>query len=187
MLNNAYMDGSFIPLDGNDTNNTTGSDVHNPANNLQITETLPRLQNILKVKLNTILITINNTQHHPQDTHFFTDSLIVYTSYIITYNTNQPNTTTQINYLIVAIVNQITWCTYKSTIRKVTMHTGIIGNEIADQRTNDGSLLDKPPPLPRYIQPILCHYRSTGSQPVPTRALYATYKHTSAKNTRTKN
>ena len=133
----------------NDMGNTTGSGVYCPANNLRIAERLPSLQNILRAELTTLLIAIQGTQQHTQDTHIFTDNLnsIYLIHNYIRHPSSQHNHLDK--YLIAAIVNHITWSAHKITIQKVKAHTCIISNEIADQLANMGALLDKPTNIPR--------------------------------------
>ena len=176
-----------IPPDKHGIDNTTGSGVYSSANNLRIVERLPCLQNILRAELNAILIAIQGTQHHTQDTHIFTNSLD--TICLIHNHIRHPSS--QHNYLdkllITAIVNHITWSIHKIAIQKVTTHTSIIGSEIVDQLANNGALRDKPMDT---TQIHTVHTTPTGlmeSQQVHTQVLYATCKHTSTKDIGTKN
>lgn len=144
-----YTDGSFIPPYKNGKGNTAGSGVYYPTHNLHITKRLPCLQNILRAELNAILIAIQGTQHHTQDTYIFTYSLNIV--YLIHNHIRHPSS--QHNHpdklLIAAIVNHITWSTHKIAIQKVRARICTIGNEIVDQLANNGALLDKPANIPK--------------------------------------
>jgi ribonuclease HI len=137
-----YTDGSFIPptinSEGHIEGNTAGSGVYSPNNNTKIAERLPGYQNILKAELNAILLAVKNIQLTKIDTHIFTDSLN--SIYLINNHIHRP--TSQHHHpdklLIAAIVRQIYWTPHKIHIHKVRAHTGITGNEIADELANEG-------------------------------------------------
>ena len=109
----------------------------------------PKFTKHTQSQINTILIAIQGTQHHTQDTHILTDSLN--NIYLIHNHIRHPSS--QHNHLdkllMAAIVNHITWSTHKITIQKIRAHTGIVGNEFADELTNNGALLDKTTNTPR--------------------------------------
>ena len=143
--------------------NISGLGVYSPANNLRIVERLPSLQNILKAKLNAILIAIQGTQHHTQDTHIFTNSL--HSMYLIHNHIRHPSSqhSHPDKLLIAVIVDHITWSTHKITIQKVRTHTCIIGNQLA----NDGALLNKPANTPKIHTAHTTPYWLNGANKYP--------------------
>ena len=147
------MDRSFIPptkkSEGQIERNTAGSGVYSPNNNIHISERLPGNQNILRPKLNAILLGIKNIKNTKIEMLIFTDSL----SNIFLINNHIRHPTSQHHHpdklLIAAIVRQIYWTPHIIHIHKVRAHTCIIGNEIADTLANKGTHKEKPSPTPQ--------------------------------------
>jgi ribonuclease HI len=137
------------PSEGQIEGNTAGSGVYNPNNNTKISERLPGYQNILRAKLNAILIAVKNIQITQIDIHIFTDSINII--YLINNHIHHP--TSQHHHpnklLIATTVRQIYWTPHKVHIHKVRAHTGIAGNELADELANEGTTKEKPEATPR--------------------------------------
>ena len=145
---------SFIPTtknsEGHIEGNTTGSGVYSPNNNTQITERLPGYQNILRAKLNAILVAIKPIQTTQLDMHIFIESL----NSIFLINNHIPHLTSQHNHpdklLIATSVHQIYWTPHTIHIHKVCAQLGITGNEIVDTLANEGTLGRKTDHHPTY-------------------------------------
>ena len=97
-----YTYGSFSPFtknsEGQMEGNTTKSRAYNLNNNTQLWERLPGYQNILKVELNAILITIKTIEPIQLDIPIFTDNLN--NIFLINNHIQHPtsHTTIHINY-----------------------------------------------------------------------------------------
>jgi ribonuclease HI len=133
--------------------NTAGSGVYSPNNDTRIAKQLPGYQNILRAELYAILLAIKNIKITQTDTHIFTDSLnsIYLINNHIQHPTSQHPTSQHYHpdkLLIAAIVRKIYWTPHKIYIHKVRAHTGITGNEIADDLANEGNNLEKPEQTP---------------------------------------
>ena len=120
--------------------NYAGSRLCSPYKNTRILERLLGYPNILRAKLNAVLIAIKNIQNTQQDTYIFTNNLNII--YLINNHIQHPTSQHHHPYklLIAAIVRQIYWTQHMIHIHKVRAHTCIYGNEIAHTLANEGTL-----------------------------------------------
>jgi ribonuclease HI len=140
-----YTDGSFIPPKFINNEQwqceTVGYGVYNSTKNINISERLPGLQNILRAELIAIHHTIQliNRQFPTEPAHIFTDNLnsLYLLNMQITHPTHHNN---HLDKLILAsMVHMLQNRTHPLSIYKVRAHINILGNEHADKLAKAGN------------------------------------------------
>ena len=147
-----YIDGSFFPPKQISPNNwrpeMASYGVFNPIKNLQISERLPGLQNILRAELmvihTTIRLSLNNFANEP--VFIFTDSLN--SLYLLntqikhpTMHNNHPN-----KIIFYPNCSNATIKNPPMSLHKVKAHSNVTGNEVVDTLAKNG--WHKPQSLP---------------------------------------
>ena len=149
---NYYIDGSFFPPKQISPNNwrpkMASYGVFSPIKNLQISERLPDLQNILTEKLMAIYTIIRHILNNFADepVFIFTDSL----NSLYVLNTQIKHPSMHNNHPDKTILTQIVQIlqsqTQPTSLYKVKAHSNITGNEIVDTLAKNGR--HKPHSLP---------------------------------------
>jgi ribonuclease HI len=139
-----YTDGSFKPPKQISANNwrpeTAAYGIYGPIKDLQISERLHGLQNILRAELMAIYITIklSSTTYTEEPLYIFTDSLN--SLYLI--NTQLRHPSAHNNHPDKTILSQIASMlvtrTQPTELHKVKAHANITGNEIVDALAKEG-------------------------------------------------
>jgi hypothetical protein len=148
-----YMDGSFKPPKQIAPNiwrpEKASYGIYNPIKNLQISERLPGLQNILIAELMAIheVLKLSITTYIEEPVYIFTDSLN--SLYLI--NTQLKHPSTHNNHpdktILTKIVDMLQTRTLPTHLYKVKTHSNITGNETVDKLAKRGS--SKPHTLPQ--------------------------------------
>ena len=139
-----YTNGSFFPPKQISFNNwrpeMASYGVFSPIKNLQISERLPGLQNILRAELMAIYTTIklSISNYANELVYIFTDSLN--SLYLLniqikhpTSHNNHPDKT-----ILTKIVQMLQLQTQPTSLHKVKAHSNITGNEIVDTLAKNG-------------------------------------------------
>ena len=141
---NYYSDSSFFPPKQKSPNNwraeTTSYGIFNPIKNLQISERLLGLQNILRAEFMAIYTTIKlslNT-YADEPVFIFTDSLN--SLYLLNTQIKHPSIHNNHPHKIILtqIIQMLQSQTQPTSIHKVKAHSNITGNEIVDTLAKNG-------------------------------------------------
>jgi ribonuclease HI len=151
-----YTDGSFDPSkqkeNGTWQRECTGYGIYNPDKDIQISERLPGLQNILRAELLAIhhILQIIKNQFPEEPAYIFTNSLtsiyllISQLKYPTHHNDHSDHTILQ------SMIAMLSQRTQPTTITKVKAHANIDGNEKADKLAKDGNKLPDKSPIHPY-------------------------------------
>jgi ribonuclease HI len=151
-----YTNGSFEPpkkkQNGTWLRERAGYGIYNPCKDIQISERLPGLQNILRAELLAIHHTLQIiTEQFPNEpAYIFIDSLTLLYLLISqlkhpTHHNNHPDQT-----ILKSMIHMLSQRIQSTIITKIKAHANIAGNKHADKLAKDGNKLPDRSPLHPY-------------------------------------